>query len=160
MVNQLVTKVVIRRLELPQLQAAAPAVLGIQLLQAAQADLVVVVEIVLATAVALEYPAAQELQVKDFQVDRVYASTMTAKIHTTAVVVVVQAAQDWPRKTKINNKQPTAAQVLPVTLWELYYIGVVVVQAALTFAMAVAVMEESGVVVADLHTMFQDLAQH
>jgi hypothetical protein len=94
MVNLAEITAVILRLELPQLQAAAPAVLGIQLLQAAQADLVAVVEIVLATAVALEYPAAQELQVKDFQVDQVYASTMTAKIHTTAVVAVVQAVQD------------------------------------------------------------------
>jgi hypothetical protein len=81
-------------LVLAQPQAVAQVEHGIQQLPVVQAEVGVVAEIVLLTAADLEYQAAQELQVKDFQVDRVYASTMTAKIHTTAVVAVEQAAQD------------------------------------------------------------------
>jgi hypothetical protein len=146
-------------LDLTQLQAAAQAEYGIQLLRDVLAAVEVVAEIHQETAVALEYQLAQELQVKDFQADQVYVSTMMAKIHTMVVVGVALAAQDWPHKTKINNKQLTVAQAVPVTLWELYCIGEVAAPRAHTFAMAVVAMAELEAEAEAQLTMYRDLGQ-
>jgi hypothetical protein len=59
----------------------------------------------------IEFQAVLELQGKGFQEALEYVLTMTAKIHTMVVVVVVLEGLDWLLKTKINNKQHTAAQV-------------------------------------------------
>jgi hypothetical protein len=45
------------------------------------------------TVVDLEYRADQALLDKDFRAGRVYASTMTAKIHTMVVVVAARVVQ-------------------------------------------------------------------
>jgi hypothetical protein len=66
------------------------------------------------TAVDFEYLAVLVLQDKDFQVVQECVSTMTAKTHTTVVVVVAPAALVGPAKTKINKLPLMVALVQPV----------------------------------------------
>jgi hypothetical protein len=83
---------------------------GIKLLQEMAADLAEVAQILPPTVVVCVVLAEQELQGKDFPVVVEYATTTTAKIHTTAAVVAEQADQVLPHKTQIKDKQHMEAQ--------------------------------------------------
>ena len=86
---------------------------GIKLLQEMLADLAEVAQILAPTVVVCVVLAEQELQGKDFPVVVEYATTTTAKIHTTVVVVVEQAGLDFAHKTQIKDKQHMEAQEQP-----------------------------------------------